>query len=130
MTAQELLDKTIENKKDFGFYVRNFLDDFYVSDQANRQKAMVSSLTYDENCWRELSFVAAVIEKLCSDYILRCPAWVFDKRFYLADPVFPEFLERTDPEKKSKLRILLMVESPPQFKARNIFVSRNCLTRA
>ena len=30
---------------------------------------------------------------------------------------------------KGGLRIALLVESPPEFKARNIFVSENCLER-
>jgi len=129
MTVGELVDKIIVSKEDFGFYLGNFLDDFYAMDQKDRQKALTSPVCYDRNCRRELSLVAAVVEKLADDYGLMCPDWIFDRRYYSVDPVFPAFLERTDPEKKSKLRIVLMVESPPQFKVRNIFVSRNCLRR-
>jgi len=130
MTVGELVDKTIANKEDFGFYLRNFLDDFYALDQEDRQKVLISPVRYHENYRRELSFIAAAVEKLADDYGLACPDWIFDRRYYSADPLFPAFLERTDPQKKSKLRIVLMVESPPQFKVRNIFVSRNCLSRA
>jgi len=130
MTVGELVDKTMAKREDFGFYLRNFLDDFYALNQQGKQNVLISAVRYDEVCRRELSFVAAVVEKLADDYGLACPDWIFDRRLYSADPVFPAFLERTDPEKKSKLRIALMVESPPQFKVRNIFVSRNCLSRA
>lgn len=130
MTVQELLNKITGNKEDFGCHIRNFLDVFYGLDQRGRQDLLASTLKYDENCRKEFSFVAAALEKLCNQYGLECPQWVFDRRLYFNDPVFPGFLERTDPEKKSKLRIVLMVESPPEFKVRNIFVSRNCLTRA
>ena len=73
MTVGELVDKTIANKEDFGFYLRNFLDDFYALDQEDRQKVLISPVRYHENYRRELSFIAAAVEKLADDYGLAEP---------------------------------------------------------
>jgi hypothetical protein len=68
------------------------------------------------------AFLAAVAEHLCRRFALPIPAWVFEPDRYLARPFFalaaPSF------------RATLLLESPLEFRSRNLFVTANALSRA
>jgi hypothetical protein len=69
------------------------------------------------------AFMASSVHKLCDDYMLPPPAWVFHEKYYLKDPYFSL-------NAKGDLRLILITESPVQFKMRHIFTSSNTLSRA
>lgn len=71
---------------------------------------------------RHLAYCAAGIHKLCREYGLDLPGWVMDKSLILDEPYFPG--AATD-----LLKLVCLVESPPEFKMRNIFTTENVLSR-
>jgi hypothetical protein len=71
---------------------------------------------------RILPFLAGMVEKLCNDHQLACPEWAFADCYYLDRP-------NSWMDAKGDLRIILLVESPVEFKMRNIFTTSNTLVR-
>ena len=71
-----------------------------------------------------MAFIYAMVNKLEVDYNLDTPNWVYnDEYFKLSTPHFAM-------DAKGDLRLLLLVESPKQFRMRNIFTTANVLSRA
>jgi hypothetical protein len=68
------------------------------------------------------SVLSAVAEKLSVEFDLGNLIWVDSIEFILKSPRFGM-------EVKGNLRLVLLIESPIEFKARNIFVSANALAR-
>lgn len=68
------------------------------------------------------AFGAATAEHLCRRFGLPIPAWVYERSRYLDRPFFamdaPSF------------RATLLLESPVEFRSRNLFVTANALSRA
>lgn len=68
------------------------------------------------------AYLAATAEELSRKYALTVPAWVRDESRKLHRPWFASTL--------AGLRAVLILESPPAFRSRNLFVSENALSRA
>jgi len=68
------------------------------------------------------AFVAAVAEHLCRRFDLPIPGWVFAPGRCLERPFFA--LEAPS------FRATLLLESPAEFRSRNLFVTANALSRA
>ena len=68
------------------------------------------------------AYLAATAEELARSYHLPVPAWVVGDARELHRPWFASPL--------ASLRAVLILESPPAFRARNLFVSENALARA
>ena len=113
----------IANGKEFAICFGDFLDSFYNSNTKIKQSAIqdepnrhieISSYIY--------AYVASSAHKLANDYNLEVPQWVFDKFYFLEEPYFAM-------DAKGRLRLLLMYESPAEFKFRNVFEVANTLSR-
>lgn len=123
MSVCDVARASIQDKRNFDLHIGNFLDMFYRSTLKERE-AMVSQEPEDSERLDAymLPFLAAMTHKLCNDYRVPCPQWVHKPKYRLRDPYFPL-------NAKGKLRELLMRESPPEFRERNLFTSANCLSR-
>lgn len=108
--------------RDFYLCLGDFLDAFYHADTPSRLAAL-DAPPMDGIPPENLAFLAATAHKLCNDYGLRAPDWVFDKRYCLTDKPFFACNAR------GNLRLLFMYKSPPEFKRRNLFVDENVLKR-
>jgi hypothetical protein len=96
----------------------NFLDAFYLfplAESLEEPPPPSGNATYD-------AYFAAVAETLARRYRLRPPAWAFEDSRYLHRPYFAS--------QAPALRATLLLESPPAFRCRNIFVTCNALDRA
>lgn len=121
MTLHDILEKEFGEGRDFSFAWRIFLDQFY-SSSAEQMFGLVefSPTCLDDH--RHLAYCAAGVHKLCREYRLSLPGWVTDKSLILNEPYFPG--ATTD-----LLKLVCLVESPPEFKMRNIFTTENVLSR-
>lgn len=123
MTIREIAHSTSQDIHNFELYKGDFLDGFYRSDSEQRKKMIKQEPDfYDNMPVRILPFLAGMVEKLCNDYFLECPEMVYKERYFLQEPSFGM-------DAKGRLRILMLVESPAEFKIRNVFTTNNCLTR-
>ncbi len=99
-----------------------FLDAFYAT-ESDKKLDMVNEpadrLSLDDN---SLAFIASSVHKLTREAGLEIPAWVYESKYFLANPYFVG-------NPPDLLRIVYLVESPAEFKMRNVFSSENCLSR-
>lgn len=68
------------------------------------------------------AYLAATAEELARRFSLPSPEWTAGEDRKLHRPYFATSL--------ASLRAVLLLESPPAFRARNLFVSENALSRA
>lgn len=101
----------------------NFLDEFYASPNAEALAEMpvLLALQLGELGRVQDSYLAATAEELARRFSLPLPGWTAGEARVLHRPWFASPLEA--------LRAVLLLESPPAFRARNLFVSENALSR-
>jgi hypothetical protein len=102
----------------------NFLDDFYAAPAAT---GLADAPEFLEPHFGELgqvedAYLAATAEELARRFNLPMPQWTAGERRQLHRPWFASPL--------AALRAVLLLESPASFRARNLFVSENALSRA
>jgi hypothetical protein len=102
----------------------NFLDEFYTSPSLDALADIPVLLASEQGNPGRVrdAYLAAVAEELARAHNLPCPAWTAGDARALHHPWFASRL--------AALRAVLLLESPPSFRARNLFVSANALTRA
>lgn len=121
LTATECLARlrSVEVPGPRQLILNQFIDDFRRAD-ANARLAAVEAPIFSEDGLAAL--VAATVESLCVETDIRPPRW-------LRDVISPEphfaFGAKSFP-----LRVRLMIDSPPAFKVRRVFVPSNFLERA
>ncbi|HKX60926.1 MAG TPA: hypothetical protein VJS65_03765 [Verrucomicrobiae bacterium] len=102
----------------------NFLDEFYASPNADALASPPELLA--PRCGEighiQDAYLAATAEELARNFNLPQPDWTFGEARQLHRPWFASPL--------ASLRAVLLLESPPGFRARNLFVSENALSRA
>ena len=108
---------------DFSYLLGDFLDAFYRQPTAAALETEPVSLADRHEkgaAWD--AFLAATAQTLAARQGWRAPAWVFGTNRYLSRPFFPVAA--------ASFRATLLLESPPEFRARNLFVTANALSRA
>jgi hypothetical protein len=108
----------------FDACLANFLDEFYA---APNLKAFADTPALLEPKFHEAgrvrdAYLAATAEELARSYEFPVPAWTVAETRKLRRPWFASPL--------GALRAVLLLESPPAFRSRNLFISENALTRA
>jgi hypothetical protein len=108
----------------FDVCLANFLDGFYASPAAAALSPAPPMLaaTQGELGHVQDAYLAATAEELARMFGLPVPDWTANAERALHKPWFASSL--------ASLRAVLLVESPPAFRARNLFVSENALSRA
>ena len=121
LTARSISFEVLEDR-DFYLCLGDFLDEFYCSDNNNRQ-AMINEAPEFSIPKENLAYLASAVHKLANDYGIDVPNWVFEPQCYLRDKPF------FGCNAKGNLRLLFMYKSPIEFKHRNLFVDENVLKR-
>jgi hypothetical protein len=107
----------------FDMCLANFLDEFYATPNPSAliDEPELLAPTFGEQGRVQDAYLAATAEHLSVAYNFAIPRWVINDSRKLHRPWFASQL--------NSLRAVLLVESPPTFRARNLFVSENALTR-
>lgn len=102
----------------------NFLDEFYAAPNAAALAAAPALLApqFGDLGRVQDAYLAATAEELARRFELPQPGWTVGEDRQLRRPWFATPL--------AALRAVLLLESPPAFRARNLFVSENALSRA
>ena len=102
----------------------NFLDEFYAAPQvaALVEAPLLLAPQFGEVGSIQDAYVAATAEELARSFNFTSPEWAASEQRALHKPWFASSL--------ASLRAVLLLESPPSFRARNLFVSANALARA
>lgn len=106
----------------FSYVLADFLDAFY---RAPAPEALVAApeilagQTERGEVWD--AFLGAVGESLARRYGFAIPLWAVRDDRYLRVPFFPI--------EAPPFRATLLLESPPEFRSRNLFVTANALSR-
>jgi len=69
------------------------------------------------------AFYAGTVEYLKNESNQKPPKWVFKDKYYLKSPWFANNF------KNLELKVLIMIETPVEFKTRNIFLGENTFSR-
>lgn len=121
-SLEHLADLTAQGA-DFSFLLGDYLDAFYR--QPNVQSLLPEPALL-ANCHLEGvvqdAFLAATAHELANKQGWPAPAWTFNEARYLRRPFFPI--------RAAAFRATLLLESPPAFRSRNLFVTANALSRA
>jgi hypothetical protein len=101
----------------------NFLDAFYAAPVSTSLAAEPSLLapSFGESGHLQDAYLAATAEELARRFQFLRPSWTAGEARVLHKPWFATPLV--------SVRALLLLESPPSFRARNLFVSANALSR-
>jgi hypothetical protein len=108
----------------FDFALRNFLDAFYARPDPARllpEPPLLRDALPERGAVAD-AYLAATAEWLAMRHQFPVPGWAFRDTRVLRRPWFGSPL--------AALRAVLLHESPAPFRARNLFVSENALTRA
>jgi len=119
VTALECLREASAAGEHYQRAVNGFIDEFRRAAPAEKARLIAEPIGAPAPL---PGLVAAVVSALCREAGMAPPDWVGET----GSPV-PFF---AFPAKSFALRVRLMVESPPPFRVRNVFVPENFLSRA
>ena len=119
MTARDCARLVASAGSAYQRIVNTFVDEFRTADAQQRQAAIADPI---ETSGPLEGLVAAVVSALCRETGMTAPDWVAAT----GSPV-PFF---AFPARSYDMRVRLMIESPPPFRIRNVFVPENYLSRA
>ena len=108
---------------DFSYLLGDFLDAFYrLPTRAALEAEPLLLAGHQEKGSMMDAFLAATAQFLAARQGWPAPGWVFGSARYLHRPFFPVTA--------ASFRATLLLESPPAFRCRNLFVTANALSRA
>lgn len=110
----------VENWDLFSNALKNFLDEFYLSDDRSKKLEKEPELTGDDAMD---AYLAATAEGLASKFNLDQPAWASQLCRFLRRGWYPSGIGR-------RMVAILLFESPIWFRRRGLFVSKDALDRA
>jgi hypothetical protein len=119
VTARECVTLSRTAGQQFQRVINQFIDDFRRATTVE-QRAMVN--TPIESAGALEGLIAAVVSALCRESATEPPGWV--DHVASPEPFFPF------PSASFDMRLRLMIESPPPFRIRRVFVPENYLSRA
>ncbi len=121
-TLAEVVDLTLRGDS-FDRCLANFLDEFYLAPAAAALGPTPPLLApgFGDRGRVQDAYLAATAEELARRFALPVQPWTAAEGRALHRPWFASPL--------AALRAILLLESPPSFRARNLFVSENALTR-
>lgn len=119
MTIAELLRYGEDDGANFQLHINGFVDTFRAATPRQRAAMITDGPT---RSGRLEGLIAAVVSALCRETETTPPDWV--ARVHSPEPFF------VFPARGFALRLRLMLESPPPFRSRNVFVPENYLARA
>jgi hypothetical protein len=122
-TLAEVAQLTLDGES-FDRCLANFLDEFYAApnEGALAEAPVLLAPAFGEQGQVQDAYLAATAEELARARQFFAPAWIEAEVRKLHRPWFASPL--------AALRAVLLLESPTAFRARNLFVSENALTRA
>ena len=112
-----------DDAEKFSFNIRDFLDEFYADPRSERfieEPPVRREILFDDGLAD--AYLAAIAEHLSRKFGFTPPAWAASPSRILKEPWFAM--------QSHGARMLLLIESPPAFRERNIFVSADALSRA
>lgn len=119
MTVRSLLAAAARDPDRFQLHVNAFIDAFRCAPPDRRALAIAEGPSAHG---RIEGLASAIVSALCRETGTPVPAWV--RRIHSPEPFF------VLPAAGFALRVRLMLESPPPFRTRNVFVPENYLSRA
>ncbi|SKB01582.1 hypothetical protein SAMN02745166_03408 [Prosthecobacter debontii] len=114
---------TVTTKQEFGYALRDYLDQFRVAPDAallQEEPALLDARLQDGGVAD--AYLAAAAAWLSHQHGISAPDWAQESKRILEIPFFAA--------KTHGLRMILLQESPAEFRVRNLFVSANALSRA
>lgn len=119
MTAVQTLERAVAAGPAFQRPINAFMDEFRRATDPEREALVAAAIA---GCGPIEALLAAVVDALCRETGTPSPPWV--SKIASPEPFF------AFPARSYALRVRLMIESPPPFKTRNVFVPENYLSRA
>ena len=116
------IDPTLQTKESISYFLGNFLDSFYCNPSVDlliEPPALMRNYLSEGIIWD--AYWGGIVESLSRKYHFQIPLWVEAPERFLKKPFFgiqaPSF------------RATLLLESPIEFRRRNLFVTANALER-
>lgn len=115
ITLRETKQNMVADSHWWKLYFYDFVDDF----RRNRDIAMIAE-PFESGDEKTDALLASTVEKLCDELKIEIPEWI-NEIPSCKEPFFVSGVEN--------LKAISIVQSPLRFKARNIFVMENFLSR-